>query len=88
MFRAKDIAFYGSAASFNQHFISEAAQQVLCSLDVAVRGSEVGHKQPSFWPLFMWQDYKRTGKPLPLAFFTSDNRASKIALDLFLEAAH
>ena len=44
VFRSKGITFYGSAASFNQHFIAiQSTQQVLfelCSLDVAVRASD------------------------------------------------
>ena len=37
--------------------------------------------------LFSGQDYKPTGKPLPLAFFASE-LTNKIDLDLLLEAAH
>ena len=77
MFRAKGIAFYGSAASFNQHFICylEPHDRFYsnCVAWMLLSGHQkLGHKQPSFWPLFSWQDYKRTGKSLPLAFFTSE----------------
>ena len=74
VFQATDIAFYGSVASFGQplYVLFGATQQVLfklCSLDVAVRASEAWTQAAQFLATLLKQGYKRTGKPLPLAFF-------------------
>ena len=66
MYQAKGIAFYGSAASFNQHFMCYLEPHNNCVAWMLLSGHQkLGHKQPSFWPLFSWQDYKHTGMPLP-----------------------
>ena len=75
--QARGIAFHGSVASFGQHFTCYLELQNWfysnCVAWMLLSGHQkFGHKQLSFWPLFSWQDSKRTGKPLPLAFFTSE----------------
>ena len=72
VFRAKGIAFYGCAASYNQHFMCYLELHNKFSLNcvawMLLSGHQkLGHKQHSLWPLFSRQD-KPTGNSLPLAF--------------------
>ena len=84
VFQAKCILFYGSKASFNYHFICYLEPLFeLCILDVAVTASEAWTYANQFPRR---AGVQALGKPLPLAFFTSEQ--NKIALDLLLEAAH
>ena len=68
----------GSVASFGQHFTCYLEPHnrfyyLNCIAWLLLSGHQtLGHKQPSFWPHFSWQDYKHTGKPLPSAFVTSE----------------
>ena len=77
VFQAKGIALYGSAASFGQHFMCYLEPHNSfysnCVAYMLLSGHQkLGHKKPSFWPLLSGKDYKRAGKPLLLAFFTSE----------------
>ena len=87
VFRAKGIAFYGSNMCYmylepHNRFNSNFVAWMLLS-----GHQKLGHKQPSFWLLFSGQEYKRTGKPLRLAFFTSTKLPLACCLKLLISFA-
>ena len=59
--RAKGIVFYGSVASFDQHFMCYLEHNSCVAWMLLSGHQKLGPKHHSFWPLFSGQDYKHTG---------------------------